>query len=175
MTKQEIDNLITENHNLIYFCLNKWKMPIDEYYDVAAIGLCRAAQTYDSTRTKFSTYACACIYNQLKYTLRTQGAGNRIPPHKQVSFEQELSSSPDNDITFFDLVASSNSAESVVLSRIFVDKVLSLLSDKDKTILHLTISGYIQSEIGKQVGISQTSVSRALNRIGRIIKRAGLV
>lgn len=175
MTKQEIDNLITENHNLIYFCLNKWKMPIDEYYDVAAIGLCRAAQTYDSTRTKFSTYACACIYNEFRHTLRMQRSGQRIPADKLISFENELTANPDIDITFFDLVSGSNSAESISLSQIFVDSVFSRLSDTDKIILKLSILGYIQSEIGKQVGISQVSVSRVLNRIGRIIKRAGLV
>ena len=34
-----------QNHNLIYGILNDKNLSIDEYYDVAAIGLCKAAET----------------------------------------------------------------------------------------------------------------------------------
>lgn len=42
--------LVENNHNLIYAILHKYNLPIDEYYDVAAIGLCKAAITFDAEK-----------------------------------------------------------------------------------------------------------------------------
>ena len=55
MTKEQ-QKLVEENHGLIYSFLAKHNLPIEEYYDLAAIGLCKASITYQN-ETTFSTYA----------------------------------------------------------------------------------------------------------------------
>mgnify|MGYP001317500519 CR=1 FL=1 len=39
----EASELVEENHNLIYSLLHKCHLNIEEWYDIAAIGLCKAA------------------------------------------------------------------------------------------------------------------------------------
>lgn len=77
MTKEQ-EQLVTDNHNLIYFFLNKWGKILEysdmtDYYDICAIGLCKAAITYDSSKdVKFATYAAICIENAIKLELRNR-------------------------------------------------------------------------------------------------------
>lgn len=54
--------LVTNNHNLIYSYLNKFHLP-DDYYDLCAIGLCRAAHFYKPENGKFSVFAFTCMSN----------------------------------------------------------------------------------------------------------------
>lgn len=54
--------LVTNNHNLIYSYLNKFHLS-DDYYDLCAIGLCRAAHFYKPENGKFSVYAFVCMSN----------------------------------------------------------------------------------------------------------------
>ena len=63
--KNSYEKIVEENHNLIYAFLNKCHLPTNEYYDLAAIGLCKAAKTWDCDRQKFSTYAYTCMFNEV--------------------------------------------------------------------------------------------------------------
>lgn len=63
LTDEERD-LVTTNHNLIYSYLNKYKLS-DDYYDLCAIGLCRAAHFYEPERGKFSSFAFLCMSNAI--------------------------------------------------------------------------------------------------------------
>ena len=40
---QQQQQLVEDNHKLIYFYLYRNSLSVDEFYDVAAIGLCKAA------------------------------------------------------------------------------------------------------------------------------------
>ena len=64
--------IVSENHNLIYSLANKKSINLDEYYDVLAIGLCKAAIAFDSTKGKFSTLAYTVMLNEYKQELRKQ-------------------------------------------------------------------------------------------------------
>ena len=74
--------LVEENHNLIYKVLYDHHLDVDEWYDVAAIGLCKAALFDPELNFQFSTYACASIWNNIcnKYNLST--ADRQIPKIK---------------------------------------------------------------------------------------------
>ena len=39
--------LVTDNHNLIYRFLQKEKLNMEDWYDLAAIGMCKAAKTFN--------------------------------------------------------------------------------------------------------------------------------
>lgn len=52
----EARKLVEENHNLVYSFLYKYHLDVEEWYDLAAIGLCKAANTYNNDKSGFSTY-----------------------------------------------------------------------------------------------------------------------
>ena len=54
---QEQQKLVADNHNLIYSFARKHKIDVGEYYDVLALGLCKAAMYHDGVSGKFSTLA----------------------------------------------------------------------------------------------------------------------
>ena len=68
LTDEERD-LVTNNHNLIYSYLNKYKLS-DDYYDLCALGLCRAAHFYEPERGKFSSFAFLCMSNVISMEWR---------------------------------------------------------------------------------------------------------
>lgn len=39
--------LVTDNHNLIYRFLQKEKLNMEDWYDLVAIGMCKAAKTFN--------------------------------------------------------------------------------------------------------------------------------
>lgn len=55
--------LVADNHNLIYQYLIDNNLPQDEYYDIVAIGLCKAALKYDTSKGAFSTYVYKTVRN----------------------------------------------------------------------------------------------------------------
>ncbi len=64
LSKDQQD-LVSDNHNLIYSYANKMNLDINEYYDLLAIGLCKAAKMYDPNRGyAFSTYAYFVMRNE---------------------------------------------------------------------------------------------------------------
>ena len=62
--------IVSENHNLIYSLANKKNINLDEYYDVLAIGLCKAAMIYNENKSKFSTLAFTCMLNEYRHELK---------------------------------------------------------------------------------------------------------
>lgn len=68
LTDEERD-LVTNNHNLIYSYLNKYNLS-DDYYDLCALGLCRAAHFYEPERGKFSSFAFLCMSNAISMEWR---------------------------------------------------------------------------------------------------------
>ena len=50
----EQQEVVRKNHGLIYFYLHKNNLSIEDYYDLAAIGLCKAVLTYEKNKGAFS-------------------------------------------------------------------------------------------------------------------------
>ena len=47
--------LVTDNHNLIYRFLQKEKLNMEGWYDLAAMGRCKAAKTFNEAPSTCST------------------------------------------------------------------------------------------------------------------------
>ena len=74
---EEQKKLVEDNHNLIYFVLHKHNLPIDEYYDILAISLCKSGIHYDENKSKFSTFAVYNMEQDLKMEFRRNEALKR--------------------------------------------------------------------------------------------------
>ena len=73
-----IENIITDNLNLVHHVINKYfkcnKNDYDDYYQVGVIGLINASKNYkEGLDVSFGTYAYTCIKNEiLKYIKKNQ-------------------------------------------------------------------------------------------------------
>ena len=69
MTKEQ-ERLVIDNHKLIYDYMWKHNMydnAVEDWYGLCAIGLCKAALIYDSTKgTQFTTLAWVCMQNSCR-------------------------------------------------------------------------------------------------------------
>ena len=50
MLTKEQKELVENNHKLIYYYIHKNGLSLDEYYDILAIGLCKAALNFDESK-----------------------------------------------------------------------------------------------------------------------------
>lgn len=89
MLNDEQRELVIRNHNLIYAALRKYKYPVSEFYDVAAIGLCKAAMWYnDDIYARFSVVAFKFILNECRSAERSLRRHNA--DYNALSYEENI-------------------------------------------------------------------------------------
>ena len=151
---------------MIYTFLQKYHLSIEDYYGLAAIGLCKAAIGFNDNKSKFSTYAFLAMKHMVFREMRKNSAEKRIPDHQIVYYQAELDDSSSGDTsTFMNYIPSKENVEGSALSKIIFDEYMSKLKDRDKQIFILFSEGYKQGEIGKIVGCSQAQVSRVRKKL----------
>lgn len=143
--------LAEDNHNLIYFVLHKNNWSIDEYYDVAAIGLCRAAQTYAPDKGAFSAYSVKVITNQVLMELRRESAKKR---------DARLDDSIEAD--------SGVDVEKQAMQREAL-RAISAMPEPDKTVALLAMKGYSQYKISQKIGIPRQTVDSIMEQVITIL------
>ena len=78
--------LVSDNHSLIYSYAKSKNLYLDEYYDLLAIALCKAAKSFDESRTKFSTFAYKCMENEVTTYWRKLNAQCSVPQDMMVYY-----------------------------------------------------------------------------------------
>lgn len=167
---EEQKRLVEENHKLIYDYLWKKNLSIEEYYDLAAIGLCKAAITYDGNKAAFSTYAYRCMANEIGCHFRKYYADRHIPD-ELIGSLQHIVELGDNDVTVEDRIGDVIDVEEEAILNDALDKFYYRLTDRERLILSLHRSGYKQKEISKRVGIKQPQVSRIIDKLRNRYRR----
>lgn len=160
----EQKQFVSDNHNLIYSFLKKHGLDVEENYDLAAIGLCKAVITYNNTKSSFSNYAYKCMFNEVFYEQRKKLYKSKIPENIIYSYNREIDGEDDEiDLLYF--IADKTDVANDAISKIFYENRLSKLTDRDQLIIQMTVNGYSQKEISKKIGISQSQVSRIIRGI----------
>ena len=165
MLTDEQRKLIEDNHNLIYSFLRKHDYDPEEYYGLAAIGLCKAARTYDKSKGSFSTYAYRAMRGCVINDIRDRSAAKRIPENLIDSYNNEICTEDGGIVEYMDILASNEDLEKEVVEKILVESFMSKLSDRDRLIFSLLINGYDYREIAKIVGVYWRTVSRTKEKI----------
>lgn len=172
MTKEQ-EQLVTDNHNLIYFFLNKWGKILEysdmtDYYDICAISLCKAAITYDSSKdVKFATYAGVCIENEIKIELRNRKKYSAPVYSLDMTFNN--TSDGTGEISYEENMTTGLSAYDEILPY-QLDKILNA---REYKLVALILQDYTQVEIGNIIGISQAQVSRMFSKIKQKLLKGG--
>ena len=159
---EEQKKLTEENHNLIYFVLHKHNLPIDEYYDILAISLCKSCIHYDANKSKFATFAVHNMEQDLKIEFRRK---NTIKRSKFTTISYNTPIPGLEGLEFKDILQSSND---ILDYLILVD--FQKFTEREMELLKLIIQGYNQKEIADFMNISQPQVSRLTNKLRRKIE-----
>ena len=163
MTPEE---LYFENEALVYHVLHK-KFPMsrfdDDFQQIARLGLWKACLRYDETKGRFSTYAVPAIENEIKMELRKM---SRKPIEISLDdFVKDTSDDADR-LTISGICMGEQDVE--FIDTTWVDKEL---TERQKRILSLLYDGMVQADIAKEIGISQTTVSKEVAKIRNIAQK----
>ena len=161
--------LVEQNHNLIYSAMTKCgihRKDFDDYYGLAAIGLCKAAIDYDKTRSKsFPTYVYLCVQNEItiynKYRFRKRRKGDM----NTISYNHMLDGwDDDKNENSFLLKDEENFEKNIIFKLNFLDKCYTL-NNKNRMIIDLRIKSYTYKEIAQMIGISLQAVQQKIKKL----------
>ena len=161
--KNSYEKIVEENHNLIYAFLNKCHLPTNEYYDLAAIGLCKAAKTWDCDRQKFSTYAYTCMFNEVMGEKRKYRCKKRIDNDELISLDAHIDE--EQKLSILDIINDSYSLEDEIITNIDVSNFVKSLKGRDRAIVDLFTLGYVQDDVANIIGVSQATISRVKKKL----------
>ena len=159
---QEQRKLVEENHKLIYYTLNKYKLNPEEYYDILAIGLCKAAIKFDPERSKFSTFAIKVMYNEFLQHDRNENANKRKENKNTLSLNY-IMRDPQNQYRkceFVDLLTDWREPFMDVIHMNLND----ILTKQELLVCKLSYDDYNQTQIAEKLGVTQSYVSRLLKK-----------
>lgn len=162
----EQQELIEVNHNLIYEFAKKKHLFIDDYYDILAIGLCKAAMVFNPEKGEFSTIAFRCMENELNMQIRYENRMFRIPSDMLLSYDAPKDNdNAENNGSFLDGFADSCSVHDTVIGEMMSALLMNLLSEKQQQIVRWLMDGKKQDEIAEALLCSQQSVSYYIKQI----------
>lgn len=161
---EEQKKLVENHHNIIYTCLKMLRLSIDEYYDLAAIGLCEAAYNFDSSRNiKFETFSSNCIKKTIYKDFRKKCCKKR---NATVLYINDIVNNKE-----FKYTCEVYNVENEAINNIVCEKFIEYIKTNSEilTIVLLFYCGYKQKQIALMMGISQSKVHMIKKQLKKII------
>lgn len=159
--------LVEENHNLIYSFLNNQALSINEWYDICAIGLCKAALTFNGT-TKFSTFAYKCMLNSVRSVMRHDSLFGM----ETLSLSTEVSSvSEKATYALEEFIASKQNTEAEALGKIWAEWFIEKLPLTTLKVLLGRIENKTCRELSEDTGVSFSRCSAVVRNLRDYYKR----
>lgn len=157
---EEQKTLAGNNHKLIYECAKKMNLSVDDYYDIMAIALCKAAQTYDTSKGNFSTLAFACMKNAVGQYRMHQRIQRNIPANMILYYDAPMVNNidPENTDSFIDVFADDFSVHDSVTGAMIAEQILSKFNDKERKIAEYLQDGFTFHEIGKMMHCTRQNI-----------------
>lgn len=132
----------------------------EDLFSIGLVGLVKAINTFDPQKgVKFDTYATTLIRNEILVSCRKSepikiSINGRIAIDDESEVDMEIS----DGVNYEDEAIANNNRRQLFL----------MLSEKEKDIVLLKISGISETKIAKMYKTSQPTISRILKRIGKI-------
>lgn len=162
--------IVSENHKLIYKFANMKNVNAEEFYDIFAIGLCKAASIYEPSRGyKFSTLACKCMETEYNSYWRHELNLQHIPQSSVLSYNTMVSD--EDSAQFLDIISNSAGNRSVNTFGVEVEEFNSRLSDTQRVVLHMLMDGEREVDIARYMGCTRQNVHRVKEQIKTAWKR----
>lgn len=158
--------LIEENHNLIYKFASEKKLNIDDYYDILVIGLCIAATIYDEKKGKFSTVAYRCMNNKLNDYWRHKNIQSAIPESMIFSYDTPKDLDESNNNKGCQNAFSNNcSAQDIVITKMMKETLINMLTKREQEVAKLILSDIRQLDIAEMLNCSRQNVAAIVKTI----------
>ncbi len=159
-----------ENHSLIYKFLNSGNYSIEEYYNIAVFGFLKAVQVYHRRKDlngkyKFSVIAWKYMQSEIGNYFRMKNS------KKRGAMENILSLDADNEEmeNLYNII-SGKSAEADVMEKSCMDSILENLTEMQRKIICLKMTGYSNTETFLILGISSSTFYKEMNRIKKSLE-----
>jgi len=151
----------------------------DDLIQEGMIGLFKAVRDYDSGRdASFMTFADLCISRQMYTAVSAAGRQKHIPLNSYVSLyagEDGQTGEENSSILFASLANEKENPEKLFLDKERVayleGRIEQELSDFEKQVLDLYMTGMTYSQIAKVLGRDEKSTDNALTRLKGKIKK----
>ena len=170
LTKQQ-QELVENNHNLIYGFAKSRKLNIEEYYDLLAIGLCISAKSYDESKGKFSTYAYRVMDNEFYKHLKHVNRQSNIPDKMIMSYDSVCINNYSNDsengkkLDNLYYLKDERYTNDIVVGNMMSEVLINMLNGKEKTIAKYLFIGLKHAEIAEIMNCSRQNITTAVQKI----------
>ena len=167
----EQQKLVEQNHNLIYDFAKRKNLNIEEYYDILAIGLCKAAQIYNPEKGELSTIANTCMNNEMIVYYRDINKKGNVPEEIIVSGNKEIGSNNIENITIFDTISDDYNISDDVVNKVMCSSLIDSLTNKEKIVVECIMNGFTQKQISEKLNCSQQNVYHMILKIRKKCKK----
>jgi RNA polymerase sigma factor (sigma-70 family) len=121
------------------------------------LGLCKAAEKWDESKSKFSTFATICIRRAIQDEFRKRAKHQGI---LSLEYEIKTGDAPCDIVTLADFIVGD---EDVPYFDIGID--LARLNEKEQKIAQLLLTGMTQVDIAKEIGCTKQYVWSTIRKI----------
>lgn len=142
---EEQSKIVEENHSLIYWYSHLAGLNLADWYDLLAIELCYSVMKYDSTKGSLGNYfklrADGRVYKEYRKSQSQKRKAEEVPYMENI-----------HNVPYYDDTEGLMEVEDAV-------------KREHGKILQLTYDGYTQTEVAKELGVSQSYVSKILKKM----------
>ena len=152
------EQLIEDNIRFVYFILHTYYPNLvkdEDIIQVGMLGLCNAANSFDESKSKFSSYASFCIRNEINQELR-----RRKKHYNTLSLDYEYSDEWGESSTFGDLQIGESDVPFVD-----VDGFYNLLDPVEKEIYRLRQNGDSVVSVAETLGCSREAIYQRIRQM----------
>lgn len=156
------EKVVLNNVGLIPHVLKSLNQNVldEDLYSIGIVGLCKAINGFNESKgVKFNTYAVLVIRNEILQTFRKK----RITPVFSIDEPCDLGNG--ESVYFSEMIADNRRFEEEAIADMQLEKFFSILNEREKEIITLSMQDKKQKEIAKICRISQPQVSRIIKSI----------
>lgn len=164
LTDEQI-KLADNNHNLIFGFINSNRLDESDWYGIIAVAFVNAARTYDSSKGAFSTYAYACMYNEMCVELRKRKIDT-------ISLDSYIDSDSENAETFdYYLGAKDDDLEFSPVKDTVMSYYDTLDAKKKIIFKDYFFLGFSVRDIAKKLGVSRQTIENKIKNFRRVLSK----
>lgn len=161
----EQQQLVADNHDLIYSFLHLHNLPVDEWYDIAAIGICQAAYLYNTEKGKFTTYAYAAMWGEVLHALKRKKNLSAVPEEMISSLDVPVDDEMSNSYNIVDTIDSGWDTEDEIVAKIMYKNFYDKQFKSSKHLMDLFETGMSSEEVAQAHNTSKSNVNMTRKRL----------
>ena len=140
----------------------------DDLVQEGMIGLFKAVQDFDNSKSSFFYFAELCISRQIYHAIEAAGRKKHGPLNAYVSLSEEAKDS-DNLSLEESMTVREENPEQILIDResvdVFLESIHTTLSPMENIVLDAYLDGWNYRQIAEKMGKTEKSIDNALQRI----------